>query len=88
MILNEFGEQNKINVSEQEMQSEIQKQISMMPGQEKLVQEYYQKNPSLLSNLRGSLYEEKIINAIKEKAKINKKVITKKRGRTIIERRK
>ena len=48
-----------------------------MPGQEKMVQEYYQKNPSLLANLRGSLYEEKIINKIKEKAKVNKKEITK-----------
>tara|TARA_Y100000741_G_scaffold221704_1_gene169018 strand:+ start:52 stop:1512 length:1461 start_codon:yes stop_codon:yes gene_type:complete len=77
LILNEIGEQNKINVSEQELQAEIQKQLSMMPGQEKMVQEYYQKNPSLLANLRGSLYEEKIINKIKEKAKVNKKEITK-----------
>jgi len=77
LILNEFGEQNKINVSEQELQAEIQKQLSMMPGQEKMVQEYYQKNPSLLANLRGSLYEEKIINKIKEKAKVNKKEISK-----------
>ena len=84
LILNEFGEQNKINVTEQELQSEIQKQISMMPGQEKLVQEYYQKNPSLLSNLRGSLYEEKIIKAIKEKAKINKKIITKEEAEKLL----
>ena len=78
LILNEFGEQNKINISEQEIQAEIQKQLSMMPGQEKMVQEYYQKNPSLLANLKGSLYEEKIINKIKEKAKVNKKEISKK----------
>ena len=84
LILNEFGEQNKINVTEQELQSEIQKQINMMPGQEKLVQEYYQKNPSLLSNLRGSLYEEKIIKAIKEKAKINKKIITKEEAEKLL----
>jgi hypothetical protein len=42
-----------------------------------MVQEYYQKNPSLLANLRGSLYEEKIIKAIKAKAKVNKKEISK-----------
>ena len=42
LILNEFGEQNKINVTEQEMQVEIQKQLRMMPGQEKILQEYYQ----------------------------------------------
>ena len=84
LILNEFGEKNKINVTEQDLQSEIQKQISMMPGQEKMVQEYYQKNPSLLSSLRGSLYEEKIIKAIKEKAKINKKEISKEEAEKLL----
>ncbi len=61
LILNEFGEQNKINVTEQEMQTEIQKQLRMMPGQEKMLQEYYQSNPAVLGNLRGQLYEEKIL---------------------------
>ena len=37
LILNEFGEQNKIQVSEQEIQAEVQKQLRMMPGQEKMV---------------------------------------------------
>ena len=55
-----------------------------MPGQEKMVQEYYQKNPSILANLRGSLYEEKIIKSIKDKAKGNKKIITKEQAEKII----
>ena len=32
LVLNEFGEQNQIKVTEQELQSEVQKQIRMMPG--------------------------------------------------------
>ena len=84
LIMNEYGEKNQINVTEQEMQNEIQKQLRMMPGQEKLVQEYYQKNPSVLANLRGSLYEEKIIKSIKEKAKGNKKNISKEQAEKII----
>jgi trigger factor len=47
-----------------------------MPGQEKMVQEYYQKNPSALASLRGSLYEEKIIQTIKDKTKAPKIEIT------------
>merc|ERR1711991_1296204 len=43
LILNEFGEQNQIKVSEQELQAEVQKQIRMMPGQEKMVMDFYQK---------------------------------------------
>ena len=43
LILNEFGEQNQIKVTEQELQAEIQKQLRMMPGQEKMVMDFYQK---------------------------------------------
>ena len=47
LILNEFGEQNKIKVSEQELQNEVQKQIRMMPGQEKMVMDFYKKTLQL-----------------------------------------
>ena len=84
LILNEFGEQNKINVNEQEMQAEIQKQLRMMPGQEKMLQEYYQSNPAILGNLRGQLYEEKILKEIKLKAKPNLKEINKEQAEKIL----
>ena len=84
LILNEFGEQNKINVTEQEMQVEIQKQLRMMPGQEKILQEYYQNNPAVLGNLRGQLYEEKILKEIKSKAKSTLKEISKEEAEKLL----
>ena len=84
LILNEFGEQNKIKVTEQELQAEVQKQIRMMPGQEKMVMDFYQKNPSAIASLRGTVYEDKIINTIKAKAKSNKKEITKDEAEKIL----
>ena len=84
LILNEFGEQNKINISEQEIQVEIQKQLRTMPGQEKMLQEYYQNNPAVLGNLRGQLYEEKILKEIKLKAKSNLKEITKEQAEKLL----
>ena len=84
LILNEFGEQNKIQVSEQEIQAEVQKQLRMMPGQEKMVMDFYQKNPSAVASLRGTVYEEKIMNLIKEKAKSNKKEISKEEAEKIL----
>ena len=84
LILNEFGEQNQIKVTEQELQSEVQKQIRMMPGQEKMVMEFYKKNPNALASLRGTVYEEKILNMIKEKAKPNKKEISKDEAEKIL----
>ena len=84
LILNEFGEQNKINVTEQEIQAEVQKQLRMMPGQEKMVMDFYQKNPSAVASLRGTVYEEKILKLVKEKAKANKKEITKDQAEKIL----
>jgi trigger factor len=84
LILNEVGEQNQIKVTEQELQAEIQKQLRMMPGQEKMVMDFYQKNPSALASLRGTVYEDKIINSIKEKAKPNKKEISKDEAEKIL----
>jgi len=84
LILNEFGEHNKVKVSEQELQAEVQKQIRMMPGQEKMVMDFYQKNPSAVASLRGTVYEDKIINLIREKAKSNKKEISKDEAEKIL----
>ena len=56
----------------------------MMPGQEKMVMDFYQKNPSALARLRGTVYEEKILNSIKEKGKANKKEISKEEAEKIL----
>ncbi len=84
LVLKEFGEQNQVKVTEQELQAEVQKQLRMMPGQEKMVMDFYQKNPSALSSLRGTVYEEKILKLIKEKAKPNKKEISKDEAEKIL----
>ena len=84
LILNELGEKNNLKVDEQELRNEIQKQVHSMPGQQKQVLEYYQKNPSATTSLRGSIYEEKIINLIKQKSKQTKKTISIKEAEEII----
>ena len=84
LILNEFGEQNKIKVTEQEIQAEVQKQLRTMPGQEKMVMDFYQKNPQALASLKGTVYEEKIIDSIKTKAKANKRELTKDEAEQIL----
>ena len=84
IILNEFGEKNQIKVTEQDLQNEINKQLRMMPGQENIVKEYYEKNPSALAGLRGSVYEEKILHLIKSKAKANKKELSKIQAENIL----
>ena len=84
LLLNEYGEKNNLKVSDEEVRNEIQKQIKGMPGQEKLVLEYYQKNPSASQSLKGSLYEEKIIDLIKSKINVVTKEINAKEAEKII----
>ena len=55
-----------------------------MQGQEKFILEYYKKNPMALQSIKGSLYEEKIINSIKLKTKLIKKEITDKEAESLI----
>jgi len=84
LLLNEYGEKNKLKVSDDEVRAEIQKQIKGMPGQEKMVLDYYQKNPSASQSLKGSIYEEKIIDLIKSKLKLETKIIETKEAEKII----
>ena len=84
LILNEYGETNKIRVTEDEIKTEIQKQVKSMPGQEKFVFEYYQKNPSATQHLQSSIYEEKIIKFFKSKINLIKKELTIKEAEKLI----
>ena len=84
LFLSAFGEEKKIQVSEQEINKELTKQLGMMPGQVKIVQDYYQKNPAALNSLRGNIYEEKIIQEIKKNGKSIKKEITKEEAEKIL----
>jgi len=84
LLLNEYGEKNNLKVSDEEVRAEIQKQIKGMPGQEKMVLDYYQKNPSASQSLKGSIYEEKIITLIKSKIKLEIKNINTKEAERII----
>ncbi len=84
LLLNEYGDQNNLKVSDEEVKKEIQKQIQKMPGQEKMVLDYYQKNPNATLSLKGSIYEEKIISLIKSKIKLEIKSINTKEAEKIL----
>ena len=84
LVLNEIAEKNNLKISENEIKNEIEKQIKGMPGQEKMVMEYYQKNPSAVASLRGALYEEKILELIKSKITLSKKNVTLKEAEEIL----
>lgn len=62
MILSNIADKQKIEVSNDDINQELQKILARFPGQDKQVIEYYQKNPSAASQLRGSIIENKTID--------------------------
>ena len=86
LILNEIGIKNNLKVNESEIQGEIQKQLRSMPGQEKMVLEYYKNNQSAVASLRGALYEEKVVELIKNKIKLEKKNVNTKEAEEILKK--
>jgi len=77
LLLSHIGEEYSVKVSAQELQAELDKQIRTYAGQEKIIKEYYQKNPAELTRLRGPIFEDKVMNLIIEKSKVKVKTITK-----------
>ncbi len=77
LLFSHIGEEHSVKVSSQELQAELDKQLRMYPGQEKIIKEHYQKNPAELTKLRGPIFEDKVMNLIIEKSKAKVKTITK-----------
>ena len=77
LVMNKTGEENKIKVSSEELKSELEKQLRNYPGQEKNIRDFYQKNQAELMKLRGPVFEDKVIDLIKSKAKLTTKVCSK-----------
>jgi FKBP-type peptidyl-prolyl cis-trans isomerase (trigger factor) len=45
-------------------------------GQEKMVLEFFQKNPGAIENLRSPIFEEKVVDFMLELAKVDEKRVT------------
>lgn len=76
LVLAEIGRKNKVEVSDQEVAQALQQQARNFPGRERQVYELYQKNPSMLAQIRAPLYEEKVVDFILELAKVKNETVT------------
>jgi trigger factor len=76
LVLSEIGEKNKITVTEDEVSRAVIERARSMPGREKEVWDYYQKNPAALAQLRAPIYEDKVVDFILELARVTEKKVT------------
>jgi trigger factor len=76
LVLGEVGDKQKLQVNQEELQRAPIDHARRYPGQEKIVDEYYDKNPAALAELRAPNYEEKVIDYILEQAKPAEKKVS------------
>ena len=76
LVLGTVGEKESVSVNEQELQQALMTRVRQFPGQEKQVYEHYRKNPQALIELRGPIFEQKVVDLIVSKAKLADKTVT------------
>lgn len=68
LVVAEIGNQNKIEVTEDEHQQALIAEVRRFPGQEQQVYDYYRKNPQALASLRAPVFENKVVDFVTELA--------------------
>jgi trigger factor len=69
LVIGEIGEKQKIEVTQDELKRALIARARNFPGQERLVYEYYEKNPSAVMELKGPIFEDKVVGHVIEQAK-------------------
>jgi trigger factor len=85
LVLGTLGEKEGIQVNEQELQQALIGRVRQFPGQEKQVYDYYRNNPSALVELRGPIFEQKVVDYIVGKATVSDKTVTKEDLQAMVE---
>lgn len=76
LLLAEVGRGAKIEVSPEEINRSVMREAMRFPGQERMVFDFYQKNPEMRDRLRAPIYEDKTIDYILELAKVAERSVT------------
>ena len=76
LVLGTLSEKEGIQVNEQELQQSLMARARQFPGQEKQVFDHYRKNPNALIELRGPVFEQKVVDFLVSKAKVTEKAVT------------
>ncbi|MDC3075397.1 trigger factor [Pelagibacteraceae bacterium] len=71
LLMQHIASEEKVVVSEEEINKGILEYTRQYPGQENQIMEYFQKNPSSQDTIRAPLIEKKVIDSIISKSKTN-----------------
>jgi trigger factor len=85
LVLGTIGEKESVQVTDQELQAALIGRARQFPGQEKQVFDYYRKNGNALMELRGPIFEQKVVDVIVGKAKVSDKSVTREELKALVE---
>jgi len=85
LVLGRMGEKAGVTVTEQELQNALMNRMRQFPGQEKMVIDYYRRNPGAMMELRGPIFEQKVVDGIVATAKVGEKAVTKEELQKMVE---
>jgi len=76
LLLSEIGRINGIQVGQEELSRAMRQEAQRYPGQEAEVIKFFQSNQQAADQLRGPLYEDKVVDFVLELAKVEQKTVT------------
>jgi trigger factor len=85
LVLGRMGEKAGVVVSEQELQNALMNRMRQFPGQEKMVIDYYRQNPAAMMELRGPIFEQKVVDSIVGAATLDEKSVSKEELQKMVE---
>ncbi len=64
LVLAKMGEDANVQISDDEVTQALVERARQFPGQERMVWEYYTKNPQAMAEIRAPLFEEKVVDLL------------------------
>jgi trigger factor len=76
LVMAEVGRQNKIELSQEDVNRGVMAQARRYPGREKEVMEHFSKSPEALQSISAPLYEDKVVEFILAMTTVTEKTVS------------
>lgn len=76
LLLADIGAKYGVEVSDDEVGQAVVERARSFPGQEKLIWEFYRKNPGALAEIRAPLFEEKVVDRLLSLVAVTDKTVS------------
>jgi trigger factor len=75
LLLSDVGRLNEIQVSQAELSQALRAEASRYPGQEMQVIKFFQENAAAIEQLRGPIFEDKVVDYILSMAQVAERIV-------------